>query len=137
MLFQIGAYLFSYPYPQALLIPDNIWLCCHIGVSLLCSFPVPSTRLYHTSGRKLFIKPTEISWQILCNLSLLPTKKPGMKTLLVLSYQLSISYLTEYTILFYSLCILYLFMAKNQTTDTLYTLMLHNPVYCILVRMSH
>ena len=103
MLFQIGAYLFSYPYPQALLIPDDIWLCCHIGVSLLCSFPVPSTRLFHTSGRKLFTKPTEISWQILCNLSLFPQKN-WYERLLVLSYQLSISYLTEYTF-FSILCV--------------------------------
>ena len=103
MLFQIGANLFSYPYPQALLIPDDIWLCCHIGVSLLCSFPVPSTRLYHTSGRKLFTKPTEISWQILCNLSLFPQKN-WYERLLVLSYQLSISYLTEYTF-FSILCV--------------------------------
>lgn len=100
---EINCRAFSYPYPQALLIPDNIWLCCHIGVSLLCSFPVPSTRLYHTSGRKLFIKPTEISWQILCNLSLFPQKN-WYERLLVLSYQLSISYLTEYTF-FSILCV--------------------------------
>ena len=26
MLFQIDTYLFSYPYPQTLLVPDDIWL---------------------------------------------------------------------------------------------------------------
>lgn len=100
---RFSAYLFDYPYSRTLLIPDDIWLSCHIGVSFLCCSPVPSTRLYHTSVRKLFTKPTEIYWQILCNLSLFPQKN-WYERLPVLSYQLSISYLTEYTF-FSILCV--------------------------------
>ena len=96
MLFQIIAYLFAYPNPQALLIPDNIWLCCHIGISLLCSSPVSSTRLYHTSGRKLFSRSTEMTWSILCNLFFLYNKKRHGRILFFHTYYLLL-YSTRYT----------------------------------------
>jgi len=79
-----------------LLIPDDIWLCCHIGVSLLCSFPVPSKRLYHTSGRKLFSRSTKMTGRILCNLSFLYNKKRHGRILFFHTYYLFL-YSTEYT----------------------------------------
>ena len=57
-------------------------ICQEISVGLMNSFLpevwyslVLGTGLYHTSGRKLFTRSTEMTGQILCNLSFLYNKK--------------------------------------------------------------
>ena len=71
--------------------------CVVISDSPFCVVSsIPSTGLYHTSGRKLFSKSTEMTGQILCNLFFRYNKKWHGRTLFFHTYYRFL-YLTKYT----------------------------------------